>query len=233
MNNWSSWVMKFSFFGTPNCYHSERHDPSPPLRCPTPAFLPEHSSLPPSLLWCMLWEAAAEGACLVSLPSAEILPSCQRQNVTLFSSSCGCEKCESQDFASAPGAAFRIGLALVDSKQEWRKVCVLVPEHVWEFALSSARLLEKITGPGKSYLCLMGCQWSLASQNYSSPSEKNTGQLWSTYPWSWDENNPVSSNSLSCGLCKFWPHRAGLGGVGAMRKGRTKGGLQTQGCCRS
>lgn len=108
----------------------------------------------------------------VGLPSAEILPSCQRQNVTLFSSSCGCEKCESQDFASAPGAAFRIGAALVDSKQDWRKVCVLVPEHAWEFALSSGRLLKKITGPGRSYLCLMGCQWSLASQNYSSPSEK-------------------------------------------------------------
>lgn len=42
----------------------------------------------------------------------------------------------------------------------------------WEFALSSGRLLKKIAGPGKGYLCLMGCQWALASQNHSSPSEK-------------------------------------------------------------
>lgn len=171
--------MKFGFFGTPNCYHSERHGLSPALRCPTPAFLLKHLHFSWSTSLCLpaccgacSWEVAAEGACPVSLPSAEILLSCQRQNVTLFSSSCGCEKCESQDFASASGAAFRAGVTLVDSKQDWRKVCVLLPEHVWEFALSSGKLLKKITGPGKSYLSLMGCQWSLASQNYFSPSEK-------------------------------------------------------------
>lgn len=144
-----------------------------------PAFLLKHLHFSWSTAPCLpaCWGAcsgkvAAEGACLVSLPSAEVLPSCQRQNVTLFSSSCGCEKCESQDFASAPGAAFRAGVTLVDSKQGWREVCVLLPEHVWEFALSSGKLLKKITGPGKSYLGLMDCQWPLASQNYSSPSEK-------------------------------------------------------------
>jgi len=76
------------------------------------------------------WEVA-QGACQGNLPAAaEILPACQRQNVTLFSRSCGCEKHKSQDFASAPAAACIAGICLVDSKQAWRKVCVLQHQKV-------------------------------------------------------------------------------------------------------
>lgn len=43
-----------NFFEAPNCYYSERHDMSPALQCPTPAFLLKQSSLPPCLLCCTL-----------------------------------------------------------------------------------------------------------------------------------------------------------------------------------
>jgi len=51
---------------------------------------------------------------------------------------------------------------------------------------------------------------------------KNPAQLWPTYHWSWDENDPVPSNSLSCCLCKPCPRHASVGVFGKTSRGRTK-----------
>lgn len=105
-----------------------------------------------------------------------------------------------------------------------KSLCLTAPKSVWEFALSSGIVLKKITVPGKGYLCLMGCQWALASQNHSSflTLGKNPAQLWPTSPSAWDENDPVPSNSLSCYLCKSCPCHTGVGGFSKKRRGGTE-----------
>lgn len=105
-----------------------------------------------------------------------------------------------------------------------KSLCLTVPESVWEFALSSGIVLKKITVPGKGYLCLMGCQWALASQNHSSflTLRKNPAQFCLTSCWAWDENDLVPSNSLSCCLCKSCPCHTGVGGFSKKRRGGTR-----------
>lgn len=184
-----------------------------------PAFLLKHLHFSWSTILCLpaccgacSREVAAEGACPVSLLSAEVLPSCQRQNVTLFSSSCGCEKCKSQDFASAPGAAFRTGVNFGRFKIRLKKSLCLTARTCLGICFELWWTFKENDWTWQELPLLNGLSMIFSISKLFLSLRKNPGQLWPTYPWSWDENNPDPRNSLSCCLCKFWPHHVVLGG---------------------
>lgn len=97
-------------------------------------------------------------------------------------------------------------------------------------------LLNEITGPGKGYLCLMGCQWALASQNHSSSSPLEKMQTNSIPPTQEHGMKTIHFLATLYAIASANPIHTTLLVLGVIEEGKrkyNKCALHSRGCCPS